>query len=432
MEICLIAAEGARYRGEQDRLDQPLFPPLGLMTVAALTPGQHNVTIIDESVEAADTTIEPDLIGLTAMTAAAPRAYELADAFRARGVPVVMGGMHASALPEEALQHVDSVVVGEAEGQWPQLLDDFAAGHMRPVYRGDTFPPASSIPAARRDLIDTRRYVARHVLQATRGCPFACSFCTVSTFFGRTLRCRPVDDVLAEARALGGEPVTLVDDNIMGHPEYARELFARWGEVGRSFWSQASTTMLNTPELITQAAHAGCKALFVGFESISPAGLATVGKRFNPVEKYGELVGRLHDAGIAVVGSFMFGLDGDDEDTFERTAEFAESAEIDVGQFSILTPLPGTRLRRELEDAGRIIDRDWSNYNGSHVTFQPLGMSTERLEAGFQWVYERFYSWKSIMRRVGKRITPLVWMVNAIYNRRVARWLAGVRSEPAT
>ncbi len=431
MEICLIAAEGARYGQQKTRLAEPLFPPLGLMTVAALTPDRHNVTIIDESVEAADTTIEPDIVGLTAMTAAAPRAYELADAYRARGVPVVMGGMHASAVPEEALQHVDAVVIGEAEGQWQKLLADFEAGSMKPIYRNETLPPASSIPPARRDLVDTRRYVAKHTLQATRGCPFACSFCAVSTFFGSTLRTRPVEDVLDEAAALDGEPITLVDDNIMGRPDYARELFARWADVGKSFWSQASTTMLKTPELITQAAEAGCKALFVGFESISAAQLEKIGKRFNLIEKYEELVARLHDAGIAVVGSFMFGLDGDEEDVFERTAEFAERAEIDVGQFSILTPLPGTRLYRELDEAGRIFDRDWSHYNGAHVTFEPIGMTADKLEAGFQWVYERFYSWRSIVRRVGRRISPLIWTVNAIYNRRVKRWLSEMRCQPA-
>lgn len=430
MEICLIAAESARYSGSDASRVNPLFPPLGLMTVAALTPGEHNVTIIDESVEAADLEIEPDLIGLTAMTAAAPRAYELADAYRTRGVPVVMGGMHASALPDEALQHVDAVIVGEAEGQWQGLLDDFSAGHLGKVYRNSEFPPASLIPAARRDLIDTSPYPMKHVMQATRGCPFACSFCTVSTFFGRTLRTRPIEDVLAEAREIEGEPITLVDDNIMGCPQYAREFFSAWADTGKTFWSQASTTMLEIPELIVQAAEAGCKALFVGFESISQTQLEKVGKRFNPIEKYEELVHRLHDAGIAVIGSFMFGLDGDDEDVFERTADFAEKVEMDIGQFSILTPLPGTKLYRDLESAKRIVVRDWSRYNGSHVTFEPVGMSPEALENGFQWVYERFYSWRSILRRVGKRITPLVWAANIAYSQRVSRWLAGVREQP--
>lgn len=431
MEVCLIGPESARYRDEDTEMGQPLFPPLSLMTVAALTPERHNVTIIDESIEPADPEMEPDLIGLTAMTAAAPRAYQLADRYRARGIPVVMGGMHASALSDEALEHVDAVVIGEAEGQWRRLLADLEAGEMKPVYKNEEFPPASSIPPARRDLIDPTMYTAQYTMQATRGCPFDCSFCTVSTFFGRKLRTRPVEDVVAEAAELAGEPVTLVDDNIMGHPKYARELFAAWGDTGKTFWSQASATMLKTPELITRAAQAGCKALFVGFESISPEQLAKVGKTFNPVEKYGELVKRLHDSGIAVVGSFMFGLDGDDEDVFERTADFAESLQIDIGQFSILTPLPGTRLRQELEDAGRIVDRDWGHYNGSHVTFEPIGMSADALQSGFQWIYDRFYSWRSIMRRVGRRITPLVWTVNAIYRRRVARWLKGMGSEPA-
>ncbi len=431
MEICLIAAEGARYHGSDARLGKPLFPPLGLMTVAGLTPEEHNVTIIDESVEAADLSIEPDVIGLTAMTAAAPRAYQLADEYRARGVPVVMGGMHASALPAEALDHVDTVLVGEAEGKWRRLLDDFAAGDMRRVYRSNDFPSAASIPPARRDLVDIDLYTAKHVMQATRGCPFACSFCTVSTFFGRALRTRPIDHVLAEAEQIDGEPIALVDDNIMGHPEYAREFFSAWADTGKSFWSQASTTMLETPELIAKAADAGCKALFVGFESISQIQLERIGKRFNPIEKYEELVKRLHDAGIAVIGSFMFGLDGDDEDVFERTADFAEDAEIDIGQFSIITPLPGTRFYRELEQEGRITVRDWNRYNGSQVTFEPIGMSAETLENGLQWIYERFYSWRSIVRRVGKRITPLVWMANAIYSKRVSRWLAEIREHPA-
>ncbi len=430
MQICLVAPEGSRLGGEARRLGRPLFPPLGLMTVAALTPRHHSVTIIDEAVEPAEPDMEVDLVGLTAMTAAAPRAYELADQFRARAVPVVMGGMHASALPDEALEHVDAVVVGEAEELWPRLLDDLAAGDLQPVYRHDSYPDPRIIPPARRDLLDTSNYVAKHVLQASRGCPHACSFCAVSTFFGRTYRPRPVEHVIAEAAEIDDEPIVLVDDNIMGQPSYASRLFERWADLGKSFISQASTTMLKSPELIAEAARAGCKALFVGLESISPAQLAKIGKSFNPVDKYRELVQQLHDVGIAVVGSFMFGLDGDEEDVFERTAEFAEEAELDVGQFSILTPLPGTRLYEKLEREGRITERDWSKYDGEHCTFQPIGMTAEALESGFHWLYEHFYSWRSIMRRVGKRLTPLVWMVNGIYKRRVARWLSEVRSQP--
>jgi len=432
MEICLIAAERLRYHGDSSRLGQPLFPPLSLMTIAALTPEKHNVTITDESIEAVDFDQEPDLVGLTAMTAAAPRAYQIADRFRQQGVPVVMGGMHASALPDEALQHVDSVVIGEAEELWPQLLEDFQQGSLQPVYRHEEYPDPATIPAARRDLIDIDKYVAKYTMQASRGCPFACSFCTVSTFFGRTYRTRPIEDVIAEAASLEDEPIILVDDNIMGHPSYAEQLFEALADLKTTFATQASTTMLKTPELITKAAEAGCRALFVGLESISSQQLAKIGKNFNAVEKYKELVQRLHDNGISIIGSFMFGLDGDESDVFERTADFAEEAQIDIGQFSILTPLPGTKLYQQLQREDRIFDEDWSNYDGTRATFVPQGMSREKLDAGLQWIYERFYSWRSIFKRTASRLQPLIWTLNAIYHRRAGKWVTEMRQHLAT
>ena len=432
MEICLIAAERLRYHGDSSRLGQPLFPPLSLMTIAALTPEQHNVTITDESMEAVDFDQEPDLVGITAMTAAAPRAYQIADRFRQQGVPVVMGGMHASALPEEALQHVDSVVVGEAEELWPQLLADLQHGSLQPIYRHKEYPDPAKIPAARRDLVDIDKYVAKYTMQASRGCPFACSFCTVSTFFGRTYRTRPVEDVIAEAASLPGKPLILVDDNIMGHPSYAEQLFEALADLKTTFATQASTTMLKTPELITKAAKAGCRALFVGLESISPEQLAKVGKKFNPVDRYKELVQRLHDNGISIIGSFMFGLDGDEPDVFERTADFAEEAQIDIGQFSILTPLPGTKLYHQLQREDRIFEDDWSKYDGTRATFVPQGMSQEKLDAGLQWIYERFYSWRSIFKRTTSRLQPLIWTLNAIYHRRAGKWVTEMRQQSNT
>ncbi len=427
MEICLINPEASLYRNPSKHLPKPLFPPLGLMTVAALTPEKHNVTIIDESAGSVDFSIHPDLIGLTAMTAGAPRAYQIADRFSAQGVPTVMGGMHASALPQEALQHVDAVVVGEAEELWPQVLADFEQGQLQPVYRHEYYPDATTIPPARRDVVDINKYIAKYTLQATRGCPFACSFCTVSNFFGRTYRTRPVENVVAEAAALRGKPLILVDDNIMGCPGYAEMLFERLADLKTTFLTQASTTMLKRPELITKAAKAGCRALFVGMESIFPEQLAKIGKKFNVVDKYKELVQRLHDNGIAVIGSFMFGLDGDDPDVFERTAEFAEAAQIDIGQFSILTPLPGTKFYEQMHRERRLFERDWSKYGGSHVTFRPQGMSIEKLEAGFEWIYQHFYSWHSIVKRTARRLEPIVWLINGIYHKRVHNWAVEIQ-----
>ncbi len=426
MDVYLIAPDGSRSEGESAKPAQKgIFPPLGLMLIAALTPPSINVSITDEALEPVDFDRDVDLVGLTAMTSAAPRAYEIADRFRERGITVVMGGMHASALPHEALQHVDAVVIGEAEGVWQRLLDDFQRGELQKIYRNDHFVDLAGLPEPRRDLLDLRRYLAGDSLQATRGCPYNCSFCTVSTFFGRTYRCRPVDEVMAEVSHLRGKPALIfVDDNIMGNPVYAEELFAQLKEFKRGFFAQASASMLKTPELIRKAASAGCKALFVGLETLSVSNLAAIGKKVNVVTKYKELIKRLHDNGIAIVGAFMFGLDDDDESVFERAAQFVDDTQIDVPQFSILTPLPGTRFYEQVEQEGRIIERDWRKYNGNHVCFRPRKLSIEKLEAGLEWIYKHCYSWRSIIKRTALRLKPLIWTVNGIYRQRVQRWVA--------
>ncbi len=425
MDIYLVAPDTLRTYGEPAHQPKKgLFPPLALMTVAALTPPQIGVTITDEALEPVDFGRDADLVGLTAMTSAAPRAYQIADRFRQRGIAVVMGGMHASALPEEALQHVDAVVIGEAEGLWPRLLEDFEAGNLQKIYRHEQFPSLAGLPVPRRDLLDLSRYWGPDTLQATRGCPYDCSFCTVSTFFGRTYRTRPIDEVVAEIEQLKGKPLIFVDDNIMGKPSYAEKLFERLKDLKKGFFAQASTTMLKTPRLIANAAAAGCEALFVGLETLCPQNLADIGKSINVVEKYRELINRLHGNGIAIVGAFMFGLDHDDEDVFERTAEFAEETQIDVPQFTILTPLPGTRFYAQMEREGRIIERDWTKYNGNHVCFRPRQLSIEKLEGGLEWIYEHCYSWRGIIKRTARRFKPLVWTVNQIYHRRVRGWLA--------
>lgn len=425
MDVYLVAPDALRTYGEPTHQPKKgLFPPLGLMTVAALTPPQINVSITDEALEPVDFDRDVDLVGLTAMTSAAPRAYQIADRFRQRGTAVVMGGMHASALPEEALQHVDAVVIGEAEGLWPRLLEDFQKGQLHKIYRHDDFPSLAGLPVPRRDLLDLSQYWGSDTLQATRGCPYDCSFCTVSTFFGRTYRTRPVDEVVAEASQLEGKFLIFVDDNIMGKRSYAADLFERLKDLKKSFLAQASTSMLKTPQLITQAAAAGCTALFVGLETLSPQNLAEIGKNINVVEKYRELIKRLHDNGIAIIGAFMFGLDHDDEDVFQRTADFAEETQIDVPQFTILTPLPGTRFYAEVEREGRIIERDWTKYNGNHVCFRPRQLSTEKLEAGLEWIYQHCYSWRGIIKRTARRFKPLVWTANQIYRSRVRGWIA--------
>jgi radical SAM superfamily enzyme YgiQ (UPF0313 family) len=391
--------------------------------VAAASPRGVEVSLCDDALEEVDFDARPDLVGLTANTAQAPRAYEIAAEFRARGVPVVMGGMHASALPDEALQHVDAVVVGEAEGIWHQVLADFRDGGPRGVYRSEQFPSLDNLAWPRRDLINQDAYLAGATVQATRGCPHNCDFCSVSTFFGRRQRLRPVDQVIDEIQHIDAERVILVDDNIMGRPSYAAELFDRLADLKTKWLSQASTTMLEKVDLIKHAGRAGCEALFVGLESIIPENLKAMGKSFNVVDKYRNLVDVLHEHGISIIGSFMFGLDHDDESVFERTVQFTEDAQIDLCLFSILTPLPGTAVYRRLEAEGRIFERDWSKYDATHATFRPNSITPERLESGLRWIYQRFYSWRSILRRTARRLKPIIWAINEAYRRRVQNWL---------
>lgn len=403
--------------------------PLGLLTVAGLTPEWAEVELTDEAVQPIDFSWPADLVGLTATTAAACRAYAIAREYRERGVPVVMGGMHASALPDEALEHVDAVVVGEAEPVWGQLLEDFRRGQMKRLYRARGFSDLAHLPPPAWHLIDPANYLIPVSAATSRGCPHRCAFCSVSVFFGRQYRHRPLDEVVRELQSAPPGLLALVDDNLMANRQYADSLLTRLRELGRTWAAQVSTTVRKTPELLEKAAKTGCRAMFLGLESISRANLKAVGKGFNAVSRYRELVRRMQDLGISVIGSFMFGLDEDGPDVFERTAEFVTEAGIDVPQYSILTPLPGTALYSQLRRENRITERDWSLYDGSHATYLPRNLTPEQLEEGLCWIYEQTYSWKNIVRRLARPLRPLTAAMNAAYRRRVRAWLAKLREE---
>ncbi|MCJ7749990.1 MAG: B12-binding domain-containing radical SAM protein [Armatimonadetes bacterium] len=427
MRVLLISPDRkdvVAERAQGARRIKATFPPLSLLQVAALTPPDVDIQVVDEAVEDVDFDVSPDLVGITAFTSSAPRAYEIASTFRRRGIPVVLGGMHVSACPEEALRYCDAVVVGEAEGQWEQLLGDLQSGRMKRVYRTDGYPDLSDCPRPRREFIRRRDYLAPDTVQATRGCAHACSFCSVSIFFGRRIRSRPVDSVAAEVESLPGHYVIFVDDNIMTAPGYARQLFERLRGTGKKWMGQASTAVLENAELIRLAARSGCRALFVGLETLSESTLMKVDKGFNVVGRFKDLIARLHDAGIGVVGAFMFGFDGEDESVFERTAEFADGTHIDLPQYSILTPLPGTPLYAQMEAEGRIIDRDWSHYDGGHVVFSPRGTTPEKLAKGLRDALQHSYSRLGIVRRlfgISARLPAMV-ALNLAFRRRAIPW----------
>jgi len=410
MRIELIAPTWSGKVEEKRAKREKVFkiPPLGLLNVAAVTPSGVEVTLTDENIEPVNFDKKVDLVGITTMTASAPRAYEIADKFRKRGISVVLGGPHVSFMSEEGLQHADAVVVGEAEGAWEKLVEDFLRGGkaaLKKIYKNDVLPDLSKIPFPRWDILKKGKYIVTKVLHLTRGCPYNCSFCSVTELFGRKIRFRPIDKVVEFIKANTGKSLkerlfVFLDDNIMGNVKYAKELFKALIPLRVIWMSQSSVNAAYDEELLELASKSGCKALFVGLETVSEEALKEVGKSQNKAKFYREAIKRFHRFGIFVHGAFIFGMDSHDKSIFKRTVDFVLKARLDGVQYSILTPLPGTRLHKEMEEQGRIIDRDWSNYDCGHVVFKPKKMTPAELDSGMAWAYFKSLTLSSIFRRL--------------------------------
>jgi radical SAM superfamily enzyme YgiQ (UPF0313 family) len=386
------------------------FPPLGLGVVAALTPEQWDVTLLDENWEPftyrdADpsTSSGPDLVGITAFTASANRAYEIATIYRKRGAPVVMGGIHASMCTEEALRFVDAVVVGEAETAWPQVIADVETGRLQRVYRGE-WTDLAGLPCPRRDLFHAGYMFAS--VQTSRGCPMDCEFCSVTAFNGRRYRRRPPEEVLDELETIPQKMLFFVDDNIIGYGKESREqaLAIFRGMVKRKldkwWFCQASLNFADDDEVLYWAGRAGCKMVFLGLEAEEVDALAEVNKRLNlrrGVESYERAFRRIHRAGIAVLGAFIFGMDGDTPEKLRHRAEYMVRSGVDVMQKTFLTPLPGTRLFDQLQDEGRLLytdfPRDWERYDMGEVVHRPLGLTPGALVQVMGQSGRRMYAW---------------------------------------
>ncbi len=420
MRIALLSPKGPLYRNRGGIFKKSLrYQPLTLTTLAALAPPELNAqfSLYDEGIGDVPLDLDADLVGITLITGSAPRGYELARHFRARGRTVVLGGPHVTLVPEEAMQHADSICVGYAEETWPQLLRDFAAGQMRRRYdQGHDFA-LTNLPFPRRDLLDRRHFLTQAVFEATRACAHDCEFCVVPTAWGRRQFQKPVGHVVEDIRRVGQRRIIFIDLNLISDRAYAAELFEALIPLEVRWFGLATSLIGRDPELMQLMARSGCAGLLIGLESICEASLGDVRKRFNEPSRYRALIGDLHALGISIQGCFVFGHDHDTTKVFDETVQFAIDAAIDLPRFAILTPFPGTPLHRRLDQDGRILSKNWELYDGQHVVFRPKQMTPQQLQAGHERAWRQVYSYGAITRRLGRSRTqlPIAVMANLGY-----------------
>ncbi|WP_281184049.1 B12-binding domain-containing radical SAM protein [Trichlorobacter lovleyi] len=374
------------------------LPSLSLKQVAAATPPEWEVLLADEVQEEIDFDGDYDLVGITAMTHQAVRAYRIADRFRARGVPVVLGGIHPTVLPDEAIQHADSVVLGEAEPVWADLLRDLQQGQLKKFYQVLPAGDQLSIPWSRHDFLAPRKYLTTRTLQASRGCPYNCPFCTVTPHFGRTFRYREPEDVLAELRSFKPGLMVFLDDNILGDPERAKPILKGMAGMGLKWGGQANLRFAEDPELVRLLAASGCVGIFVGLESVDGE-YANLPKTAGKTSQ-ADLIKRIRDTGVVVEASVIFGFDDHDEGVFERTVRYLENCAASLPTFHILTPYPGTALFSQYQQEGRLLHTDWQRYDHGQVVYRPRLMSPERLYHGWVQARQEAYRWPAIAGRV--------------------------------
>ena len=376
-----------------------LFPPLGLATLAGYLREDDEVVIQDEHVETLELDDEPDLVAIEVYITSAYRAYELADHYRRKGAHVALGGLHVTSLPEEAARHADTIFLGPGEDTWPAFLADFRAGAAGAVYRSTTRTLADQ-PRIRRDLIKRHLYLVPSSLVVSRGCPHTCDFCYKTAFFagGRSFYTQAVEVALAEIERLGGRHLYFLDDHLFADPRFAAALFEGMKGMGRLWQAAATVPSVLQPNLLEKAVDSGLRSLFIGFETLSPANLQAQHKEQNLGRDYHAAIRRLHDLGVMINGSFVFGMDDDDETAFERTVEWAIQQGIETATFHILTPYPGTALHQRLAAQGRIISHNWDLYDTRHTVYQPARMTPDALEAGYWRAYRDFYRWKAIVQ----------------------------------
>jgi radical SAM superfamily enzyme YgiQ (UPF0313 family) len=390
---------------------QMMMPQLALIILQGLTPKEHQVVTVDEEDESIDLEHDCDLVGISFMTSNASRAYWLAREFKKRGKTVVLGGVHPTLLPDEALPHGDSVVIGEAEGVWAELLEDYKNGCLKKIYHNPR-PDLSVYVPKDFSKINRRRLFALVPIMTSRGCPYNCDFCCVTDLFGKEIRHVPVVNIVRDIKESGRKHFMFLDDNIVGHPSYAKELFAALKPLKISWVGQSSISLLvKDTELLRQAAESGCKGLFVGLESVKEAQMSSLRKSFNSLERLENALNKMRKAEIFVVASMIFGFDEDTKEVFDDTVRFLIKNKVHTVSFNVLTPYPGTKTLQKMKEEGRLLTDDWNYYDHSTVVFQPKNMSPYELMVGKIRARKKFYSaWSIVRRLLGNSRHPVIYM----------------------
>lgn len=376
-----------------------LFPPLGLATLAAYLSPEDEIDLQDQHVEKLNLEDEPDLVIIQVYITNAYRSYKIANHYRQKGTYVLLGGLHVTTLPEEAAQFADTIFIGPGEETFPQFLADFKARQPKKIYFSSK-RTLDNIPPIRRDLIKREKYLVPNSIVVSRGCPHHCSFCYKDSFFegGKSFYTQKVDDALTEIEKLPGRHLYFLDDHLLGNAKFAGELFEGMKGMNRVFQGAATVDSILRGNLIEKAAKAGLRSLFVGFETFSPENLQQSNKKQNLKRDYQEAVQRLHSLGIMINGSFVFGLDEDDQDVFKRTVDWGIKNGITTSTYHILTPYPGTQLFQQMEKEGRIITRNWDLYDTRQVVYKTKNLTSNQLKEGYDWSYKTFYKWSNIFK----------------------------------
>ena len=387
-----------------------MMPQLALYILQGLTPSKHEVKIVDEEEEILNLDEDCDLVGISCMTANAPRSYVLAEQFRLRGKTVVMGGVHPTILPEEALEHCDSVVIGEAEGVWETLLEDFQDDRLKSTYH-DPYPDLDRYVPKDFSKVLKKGYFKLVPIMTTRGCPYNCDFCCVTNLFGKKIRHISIENVVRDIKESKAKNFMFLDDNIIGHPKYAKALFAAIKPLNIHWVGQASLSLVKDEELLQLAADSGCRALFIGLESVSVEQLKTMRKTIKDIDDLEKALQKIKDMGILIHASMIFGFDNDKDDVFDDTVDFLIKNKVSTVSFNVLTPYPGTKTYDDLKKAGRLLTDDWKYYDHNTVVYKPTHMTPFQLQEGKTKARKRFYELGSVAKRLtGNLYNPVVYL----------------------